>query len=240
MEQNAKGTRQWWWKNMEQNATRVGRQAPEPYPEPEGTRKWWWNRMPQDYGALLGTRRNQEMMMEQNAKRLGRQAPEPYPEPEGTRKWWWNRMGKLSPIQGTKSLETPSTSKHPFRPKYLNTKVQSARDSPCSWVGWQTARFMRFDFNGQTTRKHETCQESTWQLRQPAAPHPDVGRSLLLHCWCSGNVSLAGHTNSKGHWPKHCIDTNWTKLALWVAHMSEPSLPHSMECWYCPGNLGQL
>ena len=39
---------------MEQDAKRVGRQAPEP--------------------------RNEEMMMEQDAKRVGKQAPEPQPE----------------------------------------------------------------------------------------------------------------------------------------------------------------
>ena len=93
---------------MKHNARRVGRQAREPYPEPEGTRKWCWNRMPKDKGdkprnptpnqkepgnddgtecqkrkerspgTLLRTRRNQEMMMEQNARRVGKQAPEPY------------------------------------------------------------------------------------------------------------------------------------------------------------------
>ena len=59
----------------EQNANRLGRQCPEPNPEPDGTRKWWWNRTPQEYReanpvALRRTRRNQKMMMEQNAKRL--------------------------------------------------------------------------------------------------------------------------------------------------------------------------
>ena len=31
---------------MEQNAKRVGRQTPEPCPEPEETSKWWRNRNP--------------------------------------------------------------------------------------------------------------------------------------------------------------------------------------------------
>ena len=51
---------------MEQDAKKVGRQTPEPYPEPE--------------------------KMEPNAKRVGRQTPEPYPEPrndDGTKPVSW-------------------------------------------------------------------------------------------------------------------------------------------------------
>ena len=33
---------------MEHNATTLGRQAPQPFLEPDGTRTWWWNRMPED------------------------------------------------------------------------------------------------------------------------------------------------------------------------------------------------
>ena len=42
----APGTRRNQQMMMEQNAKRVGRQAPEPYLEPEETSKWWWNRNP--------------------------------------------------------------------------------------------------------------------------------------------------------------------------------------------------
>ena len=82
---------------MEQNARRVGRQAPEtPTPnqkqpgnddetESQKTRET-------SPGTLSRTRWNQEMMTEQNAKRAGRQAPEPYPEPkdhDGTKTVSW-------------------------------------------------------------------------------------------------------------------------------------------------------
>ena len=81
---------------MEQNARRIGRQALEPYPQPDGTRKWSGTECQKNRetspGTLPTTRWNQEMMMEQNARRIGRQALEPYPQPDGTRKWWWNRM----------------------------------------------------------------------------------------------------------------------------------------------------
>ena len=52
---------------MEQDAKKVGRQTPEPYPEPE-------------------------KMMEPNAKRVGGQTPEPYPErrnDDGTKPVSW-------------------------------------------------------------------------------------------------------------------------------------------------------
>ena len=101
---------------MEQNATRLGRQAPKPYPQPDGTRKSWWNRILEDQGdkprnptrnrtepgnddgTECRTSKEKEpgILMEENVQRLVRQAPEPYPEPEGTRKSWWNRRPKGS------------------------------------------------------------------------------------------------------------------------------------------------
>ena len=63
---------------MEQDAKRVGRQAPEPYPEPA-------RQTPEPYPEP-------EKMMEPNAKRVGRQTPEPYPEPrndDGTKPVSW-------------------------------------------------------------------------------------------------------------------------------------------------------
>ena len=71
---------------MEQNAQRIGRQAPDPYRNhkeagnDDGT-ECQKNRETNP-GTLPRARWNQEMMMEQNAKRPGRQAPEPDPEPD--------------------------------------------------------------------------------------------------------------------------------------------------------------
>ena len=83
---------------MEHNATTQGRQAPQPFLEPDGTTTW----LPEDYGDNpRNPTRNQEMKMEQNARRLGRQSPEPYPKTKGLRKWWWNKMPEYYRLPGT-------------------------------------------------------------------------------------------------------------------------------------------
>ena len=80
---------------------KLGRPAPEPYPEPHGTRTWWWSRMRKEIagtspgtvpGTLPATTWKQELTMEQCQK-----TRETSPEPHGwnsARKWWWNRIPK--------------------------------------------------------------------------------------------------------------------------------------------------
>ena len=52
-----------WWNRM----PRIGRQSPEPYPEP-GNEDW------------------------KKCHKTRETIPEPHPKPKGLRKWWWNRM----------------------------------------------------------------------------------------------------------------------------------------------------
>ena len=100
-------------KTREQNARRVGRQAPEPCPERDGTclgkkeggnhdRIQCRNTRETNPTTLSGTRWNQDMLMEQNARRPGKQSPEPYPEPG----WRWNRIQEPFPaLPETKTSE---------------------------------------------------------------------------------------------------------------------------------------
>ena len=69
---------------MEQNARKLGKQSPEPYPKPKGLRKWWWNRMPEYPEPIWWNKTVSKKSWEppSTPEIFRQQAPEPKPEPE--------------------------------------------------------------------------------------------------------------------------------------------------------------